>query len=213
MKRNHITIVNERCGSARQTAYWIEEGENDWEPHDRSDYQAVRDGVSVTPLQPDLTDYSALEKLETFAWKARHAIRPPDVDWGRTMADRNVRRLAVEPTAGLLSRLRVIDSAIALSRDLGSALRIVWTRTPDSPCRFDELFAPLRGVQIAERSQTRARIVRHIGSVFKYDRILTEATVERLIARHDFTELRGARYPYLITAAVSLPDARAISRA
>ena len=36
--------------------YWIEEGENDWEPHDRSDYQAVRDGyVSVTPLQPDLT--------------------------------------------------------------------------------------------------------------------------------------------------------------
>ena len=43
--------------SARQAYYWIEEGQNDWEPHDRSDYQAVRDGyVSVTPLQPDLTD-------------------------------------------------------------------------------------------------------------------------------------------------------------
>ena len=24
--------------------YWIEEGQNDWEPHDRSDYQAVRTG-------------------------------------------------------------------------------------------------------------------------------------------------------------------------
>ena len=34
--------------------YWIEEGEDAWEPHDRSDYQAVKDGyVSVTPLQPD----------------------------------------------------------------------------------------------------------------------------------------------------------------
>ena len=45
--------------------YWIEEGQNDWEPHDRSDYQAVRDGyVSVTPLHPDLTAYGALEAVE-----------------------------------------------------------------------------------------------------------------------------------------------------
>ena len=43
--------------------YWIEEGQNDWEPHDRSDYQAVKDGyVSMTPLQPDLTDYGSLEQ-------------------------------------------------------------------------------------------------------------------------------------------------------
>ena len=41
--------------------YWIEEGQNEWEPHDRSDYQAVRDGyVSVTPLHPDLTAHDAL---------------------------------------------------------------------------------------------------------------------------------------------------------
>jgi len=67
-KRNHITIVDERCDPRGRAYYWIEEGENDWEPHDRSDYQAVRDGyVSVTPLQPDLTDYSALAKLETLA--------------------------------------------------------------------------------------------------------------------------------------------------
>ena len=57
-----------RCDPRGRAYYWIEEGENDWEPHDRSDYQAVRDGyVSVTPLQPDLTDYSALAKLEALS--------------------------------------------------------------------------------------------------------------------------------------------------
>jgi len=65
-KRNHITIVDERCDPRGKPYYWIEEGQNDWEPHDRSDFQAVRDGyVSVTPLQPDMTDYTALERLET----------------------------------------------------------------------------------------------------------------------------------------------------
>jgi len=65
-KRNHITIVDPRTDPRGQAYYWIEEGENDWEPHDRSDYQAVRDGyVSVTPLQPDMTDHDALTKLES----------------------------------------------------------------------------------------------------------------------------------------------------
>ncbi|HEX9367705.1 MAG TPA: 5'/3'-nucleotidase SurE, partial [Vicinamibacterales bacterium] len=67
-KRNHVTIVNERCDPRGKPYYWIEEGENDWEPHDRSDFQAVRDGyVSVTPLQPDMTDHDALATLETLA--------------------------------------------------------------------------------------------------------------------------------------------------
>jgi 5'-nucleotidase len=65
-KRNHVTIVDERCDPRGRPYYWIEEGENDWEPHDRSDFQAVHDGyISITPLQPDLTDYTALERLET----------------------------------------------------------------------------------------------------------------------------------------------------
>src|SRR5215210_7679478 len=64
-KRNHITVVNERIDPRGQAYYWIEEGENDWEPHDRSDYQAVRDGyISVTPLQPDMTAHEALAYVE-----------------------------------------------------------------------------------------------------------------------------------------------------
>jgi len=64
-KRNHITVVDERIDPRKRPYYWIEEGENDWEPHDRSDYQAVRDGyISITPLQPDMTAHDALKYLE-----------------------------------------------------------------------------------------------------------------------------------------------------
>lgn len=63
--RNHVTVVNERIDPRGRAYYWIEEGENHWEPHDRSDYQAVKDGyVSVTPLQPDLTAHDALPAVE-----------------------------------------------------------------------------------------------------------------------------------------------------
>ncbi len=64
-KRNHVTVVDERCDPRGPPYYWIEEGQNDWEPHDRSDYQAVKDGyVSVTPLQPDLTAYDEMARIE-----------------------------------------------------------------------------------------------------------------------------------------------------
>jgi 5'-nucleotidase len=64
-KRNHVTVVAERLDPRGRAYYWIEEGQNDWEPHDRSDYQAVRDGyISVTPLQPDLTAYDVLEAVQ-----------------------------------------------------------------------------------------------------------------------------------------------------
>jgi 5'-nucleotidase len=67
-KRNHVTSVAERHDPKGHPYYWIEEGENEWEPHDRSDYQAVRDGyVSVTPLHPDLTAHHALAAVEALS--------------------------------------------------------------------------------------------------------------------------------------------------
>ena len=67
-KRNHVTSVAERRDPKGYPYYWIEEGQNDWEPHDRSDYQAVRDGyVSVTPLHPDLTAHHALAAVEALS--------------------------------------------------------------------------------------------------------------------------------------------------
>jgi 5'/3'-nucleotidase len=64
-KRNHVTVVDPRTDPRGRAYYWIEEGANEWEPHDQSDYQAVRDGfISVTPLQPDLTAYDAMQTVE-----------------------------------------------------------------------------------------------------------------------------------------------------
>jgi 5'-nucleotidase len=64
-KRNHITSVAERHDPKGRSYFWIEEGQNEWHPHDRSDYEVVREGyVSVTPLHPDLTAHHALAAVE-----------------------------------------------------------------------------------------------------------------------------------------------------
>jgi 5'/3'-nucleotidase len=66
--RNHITSVGERRDPKGKPYYWIEEGQDEWQPHDRSDYQAVRDGfISVTPLHPDLTAHQSLAAVEQLA--------------------------------------------------------------------------------------------------------------------------------------------------
>jgi 5'-nucleotidase len=60
-KRNHVTSVRESKDPRGLSYFWIEEGQSEWEPHDQSDYQAVRDGwISVTPLHPDMTNHAAL---------------------------------------------------------------------------------------------------------------------------------------------------------
>jgi 5'-nucleotidase len=75
-KRNHLTSVAERHDPKGRAYYWIEEGQNEWEPHDRSDYQAVRDGyVSVTPLHPDLTAYHALAAVEALSSEQEAEVR------------------------------------------------------------------------------------------------------------------------------------------
>ena len=69
-KRNHVTSVAVRHDPKGHPYYWIEEGQNEWEPHDRSDYQAVRDGyVSITPLHPDLTAHGALAAVEALSFE------------------------------------------------------------------------------------------------------------------------------------------------
>jgi 5'-nucleotidase len=74
-RRNHITKVDERIDPRGQRYFWIEEGQNEWEPHDRSDFQAVRDGyISVTPLQPDLTAYNIIPTIEEFLLELQAAL-------------------------------------------------------------------------------------------------------------------------------------------
>ena len=66
----------ERLDPKGRSYFWIEEGQNEWEPHDRSDYQAVRDGfVSVTPLHPDLTAHHALAAVEALSFEKAVEVR------------------------------------------------------------------------------------------------------------------------------------------
>jgi 5'-nucleotidase len=75
--RNHVTSVAERHDPKGRPYYWIEEGQDEWQPHDRSDYQAVRDGyVSLTPLHPDLTAHHALAQLEILVDEPADASGP-----------------------------------------------------------------------------------------------------------------------------------------
>jgi 5'-nucleotidase len=74
--RNHVTSVGERQDPKGRPYYWIEEGEDAWQPHDRSDYQAVHDGyVSVTPLHPDLTAHHALAAVELLTLESEAKVR------------------------------------------------------------------------------------------------------------------------------------------
>ena len=64
-KRNHVTKIDARTDPRGNAYYWIEEALDEYHPDSgRTDHEAVRDGfVSVTPLQPDMTAYEALEPL------------------------------------------------------------------------------------------------------------------------------------------------------
>jgi 5'-nucleotidase len=66
-KRNHVTQIDSRTDPRGNPYYWIEEALDEYHPDSgRSDYESVMAGyTSVTPLQPDLTDYAFLEKLAT----------------------------------------------------------------------------------------------------------------------------------------------------
>jgi len=75
-KRNHVTVVDERIDPRGRGYFWIEEGDNAWEPHDRSDYQAVRDGyISVTPLHPDMTAHSVIDTVEELSFLQKAGVR------------------------------------------------------------------------------------------------------------------------------------------
>ena len=75
-KRNHVTSIVERHDPKGRPYYWVDEGQNEWEPHDRSDYQAVRDGyISVTPLQPDLTAHQAIAAVEALCLEREAEVR------------------------------------------------------------------------------------------------------------------------------------------
>ena len=77
-KRNHVTTIARREDPRGLRYFWIEEGQDDWLPHDHSDYQACRDGyVSVTPLHPDMTAHAALTTARELLKAGAKAVARP----------------------------------------------------------------------------------------------------------------------------------------
>jgi 5'-nucleotidase len=64
-RREHEGSILEGLDPRRRAYYWIEEGRDRWRADALSDVNAVRAGfISVTPLQTDTTNHSALEGLK-----------------------------------------------------------------------------------------------------------------------------------------------------
>ena len=77
-RRNHITKISERVDPRGKPYYWIEEGIDEWSPHDDSDYHAVKQGqVSVSLLSPDMTAHAARGALDQFPLPGDVAFAEP----------------------------------------------------------------------------------------------------------------------------------------
>lgn len=64
-RRNHVTKVAQRLDPRQRPYFWIEEASDDWDYDEQSDHTAVKGGfISVTPLQPDLTDHRMITRVD-----------------------------------------------------------------------------------------------------------------------------------------------------
>jgi 5'-nucleotidase len=76
-RRNHITKVAQRLDPRQRPYFWIEEASDDWDFDDASDNHAVKEGfISVTPLQPDLTNHRAVEHAAALVSAASADVAP-----------------------------------------------------------------------------------------------------------------------------------------
>jgi hypothetical protein len=58
--------------------------------------------------------------------------------------------ITITPLAGLCNRMRALDSALALGKFVNTPVRLVWLLNGDLNCPFEELFAPIIGLQSVE---------------------------------------------------------------
>lgn len=121
--------------------------------------------------------------------------------------------ITVEPIGGLGNRMRAVESGIALGRELGCAVRVIWTRTPDFGCAFRALFSPIAGVPVIERGRWQNRALRRLElRLGCYSRDIRQAEMDRLRAGardreqpvpggplFDFRALRSERSTLLVT--------------
>lgn len=110
--------------------------------------------------------------------------------------------LTIEPTGGLCNRMRALDAAIALSKDLGQSLEVKWVRNKGLNARFSDLFQPITElpVQVVETKTsaiTRSKWYKKREAA-KYDIMIDHDECKRLSkAGFDFTELGKYQRPFI----------------
>jgi hypothetical protein len=67
--------------------------------------------------------------------------------------------IILEPIGGLCNRLRAIDSAIALSKEISKPLHVVWACNSDINCKFSRLFEIPEEIQKLTELKIRSRII------------------------------------------------------
>lgn len=93
--------------------------------------------------------------------------------------------LTVIPQGGLCNRLRVIDSAVGLSRQLGLELRVIWQANPECNCRFARLFEPVPDVTIVE---ARERLPVLVTQSLRHPRLAARLTGARVFEHGDLLD-------------------------
>lgn len=58
--------------------------------------------------------------------------------------------LTIEPKGGLCNRMRAIDSAVALARDIDHPLKLIWNRDKACGAKFHDIFEPITDVVVFE---------------------------------------------------------------
>jgi hypothetical protein len=85
----------------------------------------------------------------------------------------------LKPIGGLCNRIRAIDSMISLCEEYEQNLTIIWLRTNDLNCDFDELFLPIH------RKNIKIRIIKNF---FIYNLILKITLRKSIFLNNNFWE-------------------------
>lgn len=75
--------------------------------------------------------------------------------------------ICVKPLGGLCNRMRVIDSAIALSKATNSNLHVIWQMNSDLNCRFEDLFNIPPSIHRITQTNTSDHLSRLVEKIYR----------------------------------------------
>lgn len=129
--------------------------------------------------------------------------------------------ITLVPVGGLANRMKAIDAAIALTREISADLHIIWYKDQGLNCRFDELFQPINidrvtlkeaslfDLLVYDRPRKKNFLIPSLFQSFLFSDCMYEAEVtKRMFAGFDFKEWARNRRVYLASCVYffSSPD-------